>query len=230
MKYSSILLLIILISPLYAQVSDGKWTASGWNNLVIDATSAEAAIQLLGKPEKDKVGRLPERIITPWLSPRQNEKIFRTLSWRHKAEAEEIILSFDDDKLVFINVALKEYDSVGRLIRRSPDELETLFRDRFLPVAYSGNLLMPRERFDSFLGDTREKLVKDDYSMVAIADKSFILAAVSDTRETESTFGVFDPAKARNANRRDNDLLQKLPGQVMGYLIVSRALEAHTSQ
>jgi hypothetical protein len=80
-----------------------------WRGLILDESTTEDAIKLLGQPKKDGLGNLYVSDIENWLSRKywstHNGKAFRNLDYEKPSEnINRVLLSFLDNKLVGINI------------------------------------------------------------------------------------------------------------------------------
>src|SRR5437870_4967273 len=56
--------------------------ADGFRGLVLNQTTSEDAVKMLGEPASDKVDRLNVSKLSKWLDPKHKEKIFRQLAFK----------------------------------------------------------------------------------------------------------------------------------------------------
>src|SRR6266480_1101798 len=91
--------------------SFGKQTNSykpnGWHDLVLDQSTSEEAVRVLGQPVNDKTDRLYIHNVDQWVTPTHKERIFRVLTYKRIGEVNKAELDFLDNKLVRIFL---EYD------------------------------------------------------------------------------------------------------------------------
>lgn len=220
---------LISILPLLVSAQDtNDWQSNKWRDFTLDQTTAEEAIQVLGKPSKERVDKLPVRDVGYWLSEKQKEKVFRVLVWAKNESRQEVTMSFLGEKLVLLRLGNRLNLGNDNLDLFSPDDLNSIFGEKF--TSFDSDKLPPLPEFQKFPGETREKVVKDAYLMIAVAQKSFITAYVDDMRESESGVGIFgryrdSAAKERNKERRTENDAQRFPGRVRIIQLVSRKLE-----
>jgi hypothetical protein len=199
--------------------------SDGWRGLVIDVSTADDAMQVLGKPKSDKTGQnLQLILVDKWLpGAKYNQKVFRRLTFKKPEGFDEVQLSFLDDKLVLIDLSVpkEEPDWID------PDELKEMFNTDF---SYSewhfGKKLPPLAEFEKAENAPPKKFA-ELYHMIAITDRTFVIAGV-DNIEARGT-SLFGPpctscAKSENKKRKARDAGGTFPGQVWGIQIVSRKL------
>src|SRR5439155_14968766 len=148
-----------------AQAPNGP-RADGFRGLILNQTSSEDAIRILGQPAGDKTDRLDISKFSKWLDPRHKEKIFRQLSFKNVGDFSLIQLSFLENKLVMIDLEFKKSILPGSLNaifvvefaliggQTSPSDLPnepSKYPVRFIPTYYPF-----------------------DYNLVGISDKAFI--------------------------------------------------------
>src|SRR5207244_9658021 len=94
-------------SSAMAQAPNGPH-ADGFRRLILNQTSSEDAIRILGQPAVDKTDRLDASKVGKWLDPKHKEKIFRQLSFKNVGDFSQIQLSFLENKLVIIELTFKK--------------------------------------------------------------------------------------------------------------------------
>jgi hypothetical protein len=174
-----------------------------WQNLIIDQTTPEEALALLGKPASDKVDQLQIHNIDRWISLRRKDKIFRKLTWKKPAGAHKLDLAFLDGKLVMMRVYYEK--------KQLPAEkLAPTFGINFIGVEkVSPNSLEYEQN-----AVTHIENYPMQYYAVAVSPNSFLSAL------------VVDPNIKRLLKRMVSVPVEGyLPGQVALIEIVSRRLE-----
>jgi hypothetical protein len=189
-------------SPPSGQVSS-KPLPDRWQNLILDQTTPEEALALLGKPAGDKVDQLQFHNIDRWISLRRKDKIFRKMTWKKPAGVDKLDLAFLDGKLVMMRVYYKK--------KQLPAEnLAPAFGINFIgvekvspnPLEYEQNAVTHIENYPM------------QYYAVAVSPNSFLSAL------------VVDPNIKRLLKRMVSvPVAGYLPGQVALIEIVSRRLE-----
>jgi len=194
----------------------------GWAGMVLDTSSPEDAVRLFGTPakDKDKVALDLPRPLS-WLSDKWKQKLFRTLTYKKLREYKEVRFSFLDGKLVVISMEAPDAEFEENWI--DPDDLEALFGVSFKPnQRTTKKLVSPSE----FLANAPAELKKDEYDywydMIAISDKSFIVA-IADNYKYIS--GLFEKPEAKR-RKKINAHGAKYPGYVSDIEIISRTLAA----
>ena len=140
--------------------------ADGFRGLILNQTTAEDAIKVLGQPVSDKVDRLDVSKIDKWLDPKHKEKIFRRLTFKNVGDFNRIELSFREDKLEMIELVFKK--------NFSPLELGKLFGVEFRPVGiFSGPSSLP-DKPGKYPAAIIPTLYPFSYNVVGISDKAFI--------------------------------------------------------
>jgi hypothetical protein len=183
--------------------SSGKPLPDRWQNLILDQTTPEEALALLGKPASDKVDPLQIHNIDRWISLRRKDKIFRKLTWKKPAGAHKLDLAFLDGKLVMMRVYYEKKQLPA-------EELAPAFGINFIgvekvspnPLEYEQNAVTNIENYPM------------QYYAVAVSPNSFLSAL------------VVDPNIKRLLKRMVSVPVEGyLPGQVALIEIVSRRLE-----
>ena len=224
MRLFSVTLLILLVVPFLSASSSSvrdDVRPDGWAGMVLDVSSPDDAIRLFGIPakDKDKVALDLPRPLS-WLSDRYKEKVFRTISYKKLRDYEQVQFSFLDGKLVSIVMEAPNGELKDNWI--DPDDLEQLLGASFRPHKRKRNNKLPSP--STFIADSPAELQKDEYDyfydMIAVSEKSFIVAVVDNHIYISGLF------KSPDAKRRDkiNARGPKYPGYVDDVEIVSRTL------
>ena len=192
----------------------------GWAGMVLNVSSPEDAVRLFGPPgkDKDKVALYLPRPLS-WLSDKWKQKIFRTITYKKLREYKEVRFSFLDGKLVVISMEAPNAEIEGNWI--DPDDLETLFGVPFKPhQRTTKKLVTPAE----FFAGAPDELKKDEYDywydMIAISDKSFIVAIADNYKYISGLFEKPDAKRRKKINAHG----ARYPGYVSDIEIISRTL------
>ena len=160
---------ILLAANASGQTNNSR--ADGFRGLILNQTTSEEAVRILGQPVTDKTDRLDLAKLSKWLDPKHKEKIFRQLSFKNVGDFSQIHLSFLDNKLMMIDLEFKKILFPARLndlfglefavigVQGSPSDLPNepgRYPVRFIPVFYPFN-----------------------YNLIGISDKTFIWADCS---------------------------------------------------
>jgi hypothetical protein len=172
-----------------------------WKGLIIDESTPENAIAILGKPSADKIDSFRVYKIEDWLAKSIREKKWRRREYKNVEGFDKVILAFDT-KLVFIELNPKELD---------PDVLENAYGVPFIMTADKIVRAMQPGNYSRETG--RARSFPSFYYLYAKPPKTFILASVSN-----SSLGAILGAKSIN-----DDI--GFPGKVQQLQIISRTLE-----
>lgn len=198
----------------------------GWRGLVVDVSTPEDAIRILGQPASDKGNQsLRLLMVDRWLGGgRYNQKIFRQLTFKKPAGFNEARLSFLENRLVMIELEAQTGDPPNWL---DPDNLATIFNTKFTAQEWHiGKKLPPLTEFEQNAGTDPPKKFAEIYDMIAVSQRSFILARVDNIQAQPN--GLFTRcsgcAKEKNQKKKARDAGGTFPGQVSVIEIVSRKL------
>ena len=223
---AAVLVLALLFGVTSSPAQQSSVQTDGWRGLVIDVSTPQDAIRILGQPASDKSGQtLRLVLVDKWLpGGSYNEKIFRTLMFKKPDGFEQVWLSFRDDKLVFIDL-VPHTGNVQDWI--DPDNLAEMFNSKFIYSEWHfGKKLAPLTEFEK-LDSTPPKKFAMLYDMIAITDRTFVLAYV-DNKKSFGTSLIGPPctgcANAENKKKKARDAGGTFPGQVSGISIISRKL------
>ena len=163
-RFVPLLYLVLLAANAFAQSSGPR--ADGFRGLMLNQTTSEEAVRILGQPAADKTDRLDVAKLSKWLDPKHKQKIFRQLSFKNIGDFSQIHLSFLENKLVMIDLEFKKILFPARLndlfglefavigAQQGPSDLPNepgKYPVRFIPIFYPFN-----------------------YNMIGISDKTFI--------------------------------------------------------
>ena len=155
---------ILLAANASGQTNNSR--ADGFRGLILNQTTSEEAVRILGQSVTDKTDRLDVAKLSKWLDPKHKEKIFRQLSFKNVGDFSQIHLSFLENKLMMIDLEFKKILFPARLndlfglqfavigAQGSPSDLPNepgKYPVRFIPVFYPFN-----------------------YNLIGISDKTFI--------------------------------------------------------
>jgi len=167
MKKFPVLLVYVSLLAVNASAQAGNSSrADGFRGLILNQTTSEDAIRILGAPAADKVERLNVAKLSKWLDAKHKEKIFRQLAFKKVGDFSQIELSFLENKLMMIELEFKK--SVD------PFKLTNLFNVEFAVLgAQSGPFDLPNEpgRYPVRFIPT---LFPFSYNMIGVSDKAFI--------------------------------------------------------
>lgn len=203
----ALILLLTLPSSLVVQEQTTP-LPDRWRGLIVDQSTPEDAIRVLGRPSSDKVTSLTVYHINAWVTRRRKEKIFRRLEFKKPEGIDKAILCFLDNKLVMIELDLKS--------GISPNGLANIYGVSFRPmVSEVSEGLNPRD-FERDQGRVYPRVYPVTYYMVAVSPQSFISAMVGNVPS-------FGGALARTMGIPDRE--GSFPGKVEILQIISRTLE-----
>lgn len=219
--FPELVIALVFLCATTGLAQDTQIAADRWAGMVLNVSTPNDAIRLLGTPSKDKdkvVLDLPRPF--SWISDKRKEKVFRTLSYKRIQEYKNVRLSFLDGKLVAITMELPDAELEDKWI--DPDDLEQLFGVVFKPSPreYGKKLPSPSE----FHANAPSELKKDDYDywydMIAVSEHSFIVAVADNYKYISGLFESTDAKRRKKINSRGT----RYPGYVSEIEIISRTL------
>ena len=197
-----IYLTLILVLSVSAQTPDR------WRGLILDQSTPGDAINTLGTPAKDSIGKLNGGTIQSWLTKRTKEKIFRTLEFKKPEGIDKAWLWFLDGKLVAIMLDVKK--------GIAPAGLSNIYGIEFYPMVGAADVGFNPRNYERNQGRVYPNTYPTVYSMVGVSEKSFVDAMVSNVPS-------FGGALARSAGIPDQP--GTFPGKVEFVTLISRTLE-----
>ena len=177
-----------------------------WRGLIIDETKPDEAINLLGKPKKDKTDSLKIFGIQDWLTKQIKEKKFRLLGYEKPEGLDFVWLGFLDDKLVFIKLEPKKLPATA---------LARAYGIDFAPNFNGINVAFNPKNYERNQGKLYPKNYPAIYDLIAVSEKTFLSAAVDN--------GGFGSILKEAMGVPDSTI--SFPGKIMYLQIVSRKLE-----
>ena len=215
------LALTILLFLSFTLPVSGEARSDGWAGMVLDVSTPEDAVRLFGTPskEKDKVAIDLPRALS-WFSDKHTQKVFRTLTYKKLQNYKQVQFSFLDGKLVAILMEAPNAEIEKDWV--DPDDLENLFAVVFKPHKRQHNRKLPSP--SEFQNNAPTELKKDDYDywydMIAVGDKSFIVALTDNYQYISGLFESRDAKLRKKINARG----LRYPGYVSYIEIVSLSL------
>jgi hypothetical protein len=219
-RFLAVALVLLSLGASVTAMSD-EVRADGWGGMVLSVSSPEDAIRLFGKPAKDsyKVALDLPRPLS-WLSERYKARIFRTFVYKKLQDYRQVQFSFLDSKLIAITMEAPEAELEENWV--DPDDLEQLFGVVFKPHQRKRNTKLPPPA--EFQANAPTDLKKDQYDywydMIAVSEKSFIIAVADNYKYISGLFESPDAKRRKKINARGN----KYPGYVSDIEILSRTL------
>jgi hypothetical protein len=221
-----LLLLVCLVFTTHSLAQQPTPEPDGWRGLVVEVSTAEDAIRILGKPSSDKSGQNLKLILVDKWFPggKYNQKIFRRLTFKKPEGLEQAQLSFLDNKLVLIQLDARTGEVPDWV---DPDDLSSMFNTEFIYSEWHfGKKLPPLAEFEK-LDSAAPKKFAELYHLIAITDRSFIVAGVDNIKARGLSL-IGPPctgcANSENNKRKARDAGGSFPGQVWSISIVSRRL------
>ncbi len=220
---------IVFVCTTISMAQQPTAQADGWRGLVLDVSTVDDAIRVLGKPKSDKSGQSLQLIqVDKWLpGAKYNQKVFRRLTFKKPDGFDEAQLSYLEDKLVLIDLTARTGEVPDWI---DPDDLPEMFNTHFTYSEWHfGKKLPPLEEFEKS-DSVAPKKFAELYHMIAITDRSFVIAGVDNVKARGTS--LFGPpctgcAKSENNKRKVRDANGTFPGQVWGIQIVSRKLASN---
>ena len=105
--------LVLLAGPSFGQ-EKATPRPDGWRELIVDVSTPDDAMRILGKPSSDKANQaLSILMVDKWLAgSKHNQKLFRQLVFKKPQGFAAARLSFLDDKLMLIELEAKTGDDL----------------------------------------------------------------------------------------------------------------------
>lgn len=206
MKKTTLLLsfLLLFTAQAFAQQPDR------WRGLIIDETTPEQAIEILGEPESDRARNGRIFINNPkWLRDGAAKEL-RVLHWENVGEFPDVKLGFENDTLVLIHLEPKKL--TAQAFVSAYDGLE---------LRYGNEVQSPSDFERERVNSDRPFRLGVVYLLVGVTDKVFVFGQCGNaTGNVMST--LFGGGDDRQAGR-------SVPGDVGVIQLVSRTLEDRTA-
>jgi hypothetical protein len=156
--------LILLTTTAWPSPQTYPPNPDGFKALLLDQTTPDDALNILGPADADEVGSLDVSKMGKWLDPKYKEKVFRQLTYKKSPDFFKIELSFLDQKLVLIDLEYKK--NIG------PQMMSKLFAVGFTELG--GPIDLPDKPGQYPRGGFITTHWPNFYSMVGISAKTFI--------------------------------------------------------
>jgi hypothetical protein len=198
----SLCLIILAITTIHSQDAQ----PDRWRGFVIDDATPQGVIEVMGKPSSDKIDRLRVfDVDSKWVTKRIEQKIYRKLEYK-PADLKGATLSFLDDRLVMIELLLKDEVAASALSR--------IYGIDFLPRISGVDLAIKPRDYERREGRIYPKTYPSVFSVVGVTDRVFVGGLVGNTafgKVLRESVGIPDAGA--------------MPGKVVRVQIVSRRLE-----
>jgi hypothetical protein len=220
---------VCLLAFLPSQAQEAARTqADGWLGLTLNVSTAEDAVNILGKPVKDEAGKTVEILSRrggEWLNVSDNQKVFRKLTFDEPEGFAKARLYFKDGKLAVIELQPKYTAEEGWI---DPDDLAEVVEADFKPhnSVFGGKKLPAPQEF-AVSGDpsTKEDKLHAFYEMIAVGEKFFVFASVDNNKPMAvGLFGRNPSYRQKSKEKKARDKNGEFPGYVNQIQIVSRSL------
>lgn len=148
-----------------------------WSGLIINESTPDDAVRILGKVSKDKIGTLKIKKIDSWLSKEKMDEKYRILEFNKVKGISKVILAFNNNKLIFIELS-HPWDL-------KPEELRALFQIKFFTIYSSDDISgepkgsFPKAKrngsYFTVFNNSFEKL----WYRIAVSDNTFLVSTLS---------------------------------------------------
>jgi hypothetical protein len=198
-----LLLLFALSFSVFGQTSD-KAQPDRWRGLIIDEATPQKAIEILGKPDSDKLDSFRVYKIDKILTKQIREKTYRRLEYKSVEGFDKVILAFSNERLVFIELNPKKL---------SPNVLEGAYGIKLQPLFGKFEIAMHNDKYERDAGELKAKEYPVFYYLFSKSPNTFILASIGNSSigSILGTSGINDGIS--------------FPGKVEQLQIISRTLE-----
>jgi hypothetical protein len=205
LKKLTLLLVLALTScaAAFAQEQD-KPMPDRWRGLIIDQSTPEDAIKVLGQPASDKTDNFRPYPFDKRISTKG--KTFRHLKFKEVKGLDSALLVFTDNKLVGISLDLKEHIAASAI----PNNYGIEFEPKIGSLSASSN---PRD-YERHEGKLYPKNYPAGYYLVAETPEVWIGAAINNSSLGSALLGSSRGSTGAGA----------FPGKAMSLIIVSRSL------
>ncbi|MDQ3322933.1 MAG: hypothetical protein M3525_10980 [Acidobacteriota bacterium] len=209
MKLNIFTIFTILLLPLAVFSQSSKAQPNQWKGLTLDESTAEQAIEKLGKPKTDKMDkvRIPE--IGQLLTKDLSKKKWRILNFKEIESVKNALLVFDaNNKLVLIHFELKDL---------APQAFVNAYDNVSFKPTFSGidQAFSPGDFSRDGSGNIYARNYPTVYFLIGQSEKSFVLGMVGNSSfgsVLKKTMGVPDSTLS-------------YPGKVLVVELISRTLE-----
>jgi hypothetical protein len=198
-----LLLLFALSFSVFGQTSD-KAQPDRWRGLIIDEATPQKAIEILGKPDSDKLDSFRVYKMDKMLTKQIREKKYQRLEYASVEGFDKVILAFDKEKLVFIELNPKKL---------SPNVLEGTYGLKLQPLFGKFEIALHNDNYERDAGELKAKEYPVFYYLFGKSPNAFILAGIQNSSigSVLGTSGINDGIS--------------FPGKVKQLQIISRTLE-----
>jgi hypothetical protein len=213
MQLSRALLAVILTAAcmfaVFAQDEGPK--PDRWRGLVIDQSTPEDAIKLLGKPKKDKLEGVRTYPLNKRLTLDHNSKDVRRLSYEKLEGMKQADLYFKDGKLVLVEIQPEKKIEASAIAR--------IYGITFTPKVSAAEFGFSTE---THKGNSYPVDYPPNYYLIGLSDKTYVSAQV-----TTGVGGIMFGSRRGKIGEGDD---AGFPGQIIRIQIISRTVENHEGE
>jgi hypothetical protein len=203
-KLALLLSLALAFCILTSAQEQDKPMPDRWRGLIIDQSTTEDAIKVLGQPASDKTDNFRPYPFDKRISTKG--KTFRHLKFKGINGLDSALLVFTDNKLVSISLDLKDHIAASAI----PNNYGIEFEPKIGALSSSSN---PRD-YERHEGKLYPKNYPAGYYLVGETPEVWIGAAINN-----SSFGSMMMGSSRGSTGAG-----AFPGKAMSVIIVSRSL------
>lgn len=203
------LCLLFLAAYINAQDQDSP-KADRWRGLIINMSSPEDAVKILGQPMKDKMESTRTYPLNKRLILDHNSKDVRRLAYKKLEGIKEADLFFKDNKLVLIQLQLEKKVDASAVSR--------IYGISFTPKISGAELSLSPGDYETHKGNTYPRNFPVVYYLIGLSDQTYVSAMVENGGVGNILFG------SRRGKIGEEDGAG-FPGKIGRIQIISRVLE-----
>lgn len=209
MRLLSLIVIIVALCG-FAGAQDSNLRKSKNDAFLLEKTSPQQAIEILGKPQSDKNERIDVLFVSKWINKDFKKREARVLLFSPFEDVGKVKLSFLNDKLVAINFIV-EKDIYAA-------QLSAIYKTQFVPVFNDFGITTSVGEFDKQSKNVSAVEFPRVYHLVATNKSSVLTARV---------FSANEPAgisQRVNAGSQVKTIIKPMTGKVTDIQILSRTI------
>ncbi len=204
----SILVFCLLCNIAIAQENQAR--SSKDKAFILDQTTPEQAVEILGQPQSDKAESIQVLYVDRWIADKFKKAKARVLSFKQFEDLGKVKLTFSNEKLVAINFLLEKEVPAERL--------SAIYKVQFIPIFNDFGIKDNVSEFDKLSRNVSAANYPRNYYLVGTGKTSVIAAKIFSSKEL--------PGNIQKANTGAEFLNRKksITGKAVEIQILSRTI------
>jgi hypothetical protein len=177
---------------------------------MLDQASPEQAIQILGKPQSDKIEKIDVLYVDKWIDDKFKKEKYRVLLFDKFEDLGKVRLTFLNEKLVAINFLLEKEVQAAHL--------SAIYKIKFMPIFSEFGIKDSVGEFDKLTKNVSSAKFPRNYHLVGTSKTSVLTANIFSSEELAT--GI----RTVNTGAQIKTRTKLITGKVIELQILSRMI------